>query len=228
MNTIEDLRMLRTSGRQAIVHGQPQTMTLRPYDEHRCIFVHVPRTGGLSVAKSLFGNLGGSHIPAPTYRAVFGEATFDSHFKFTFVRNPWDRLVSAYSYLLAGGGGTPHDLDMQRSVAPFDGFQDFVKSWLVETACREGVHLLTQTEFICLEDGTLGVDFVGRFETLAQDFEHVRDTLGIDADLAHLNASERSDYAAYYDAETRDIVADLYRKDIELLGYSFENSRPGA
>ncbi len=222
MDSVEDLRKLRTSAREATLHGHPEYVTLSPFDEHRCIFVHVPRTGGMSIAKSLFGNLAGSHIPVSTYQAIFGKTVFDAYFKFTFVRNPWDRLVSAYRYILAGGAQVPHDLDMQRAILPFNGFRDFVASWLTKTKCREGVHFLPQSEFICTDDSRIGVDYVGHFETLAQDFEHVRDRLGIQTDLAHLNASARKGYAGYYDAETRDIVADLYRRDIELLGYEFD------
>ena len=92
---ISELQKLRSQEMKVHVWGRNEVLSLRSYDEYKCIFVHVPRTGGVAIAKSLFGNLGGSHISISLYRKVFSDV-FDGYYKFTFVRNPWDRLVSAY------------------------------------------------------------------------------------------------------------------------------------
>jgi len=81
MNTVEELKKLRTSGRHFTMHGKTEITTLESYDEYRCIFVHIPRTGGFATAKSLFGNVGGSHIPVATYRAIFDDYEFDRSFR---------------------------------------------------------------------------------------------------------------------------------------------------
>ena len=73
----------------------------------RCIFFHIPKTAGLSLSAALFGNRGLGHIDVRTARILFGERRFSSFFKFCFVRNPWDRLVSAYHYLHAGHPNSP-------------------------------------------------------------------------------------------------------------------------
>lgn len=73
-------------------------------------------SGTIDVAKSLFGNLAGSHIPISTYQRIFYTPEFNSYFKFAFVRNPWDRLVSAYRYLMAGGGQNEHDTYIQQLI----------------------------------------------------------------------------------------------------------------
>jgi len=227
MSTVDELRQLRTTGRAFTMHGEPELCSLAPYDANRCIFVHVPRTGGFALAKSLFGNAGGSHIPMETYRAIFDQGDFESYFKFAFVRNPWDRLVSAYRFIKDGGGHVEHDLKMEAKIRPYDDFGDFVRSWLVPSGLKDGIHFLPQHTFITDEDGSIPLDFLGHFETLADDFRHVAEQLGSQASLQHLNASRRTDYKTYYDAETVEIVAELYKKDIELLGYDFENTRFG-
>lgn len=225
MNTVEELKKLRTSERHFTMHGQTEITTLESYDEYRCIFVHVPRTGGFATAKSLFGNVGGSHIPVATYRAIFDDHEFESYFKFTIVRNPWDRLVSAYRFLMDGGGQVEHDLQMQAKIQPYKDFGDFVRSWLFPSALEDGIHFLPQHVLISLDDGTVPLDYMARFETLHDDFGNIARRLGVQASLQHLNASRRTHYRDYYDQETIEMVAALYRKDIELLDYDFENSQ---
>src|SRR6185312_6788568 len=82
----------------------------RCFDETRSIFVHIPKTGGVSLTNSLYGNRAGRHATLGTYQVVFPARAFYSYFKFAFVRNPWDRLYSAYRYLQAGAMGEAHDL----------------------------------------------------------------------------------------------------------------------
>ena len=152
------------------------------------------------------------------------EREFARYFKFAVVRNSWDRLVSAYRFIYNGGGQVEHDLEMQARIKPYEDFGHFVRSWLVPSGLRRGIHFLPQSTFVCLDDGTVPLDFVGHFETLADDFCHITQQLGVERSLQHLNASQRRHYKDYYDPETVAIVAELYREDIELLGYDFDNA----
>ncbi|HSH75802.1 MAG TPA: sulfotransferase family 2 domain-containing protein, partial [Longimicrobiales bacterium] len=77
--------------------------TLRSFDDRRCIFVHIPKCAGFSVARSLFGNLAGGHLTVRKYQMIYRRREFSEYFKFTFVRNPWDRVVSAFFFLKEGG-----------------------------------------------------------------------------------------------------------------------------
>ena len=72
---------------------------LKVFDKKKCIFFHIPKTAGISLVKALFGDLDWGHRDVKYYRNVFNKKKFDSYFKFTFVRNPYDRLFSAYSFL---------------------------------------------------------------------------------------------------------------------------------
>lgn len=197
--------------------------TLQPFDRHRCIFVHVPKTGGQSVSTSLFGTCTGGHRTVTEYMQIFGEPTFNNYFKFSFVRNPWDRLVSTYHFCRQA-----HlKMNLQRWAAEhlsqYEDFESFVRGFVNPEAIYGHHIFVPQHEFVCKEAGTLAVDFLGRYENLAQDFAHVRHTLGDPGtDLSHLNATKRRDYSRYYTKETQAMVARAYRKDIELFGYQFE------
>jgi hypothetical protein len=194
---------------------------------HRCIFVHVPKAAGISVATALFGNAGGGHCEARYYREVFGP-DFGAYFKFTFVRDPVTRLVSAYEFLRRGGHPAwPKDAAFSKEVlSAYRDFDDFVLNWLTPGRPSPMPHFRPQIEFLTLGN-RLVMDFIGRFENLADDFEVVCRRLGIAAQLIHANrtATEPLPIAAYCtnDAVVRR-VQDAYRRDFESLGYPSQPS----
>jgi hypothetical protein len=100
-----------------------------PYDDvtrrTRSIFVHVPRTGGTSVGKAL--NRPMLHYAASRY-AIFDRAAFGDYFKFAFVRNPWDRLLSGYSRLHSPGISPEAMAWAERHMSRFASFEEFVLS----------------------------------------------------------------------------------------------------
>jgi hypothetical protein len=201
--------------------------SLKPFDDHACLFVHIPKCAGISVSKSLFGNLAGGHLRVPHYQLILSEHDFDRYFKFTFVRNPWDRLVSGFRFLKSGGLNGGDRAWAREHLAPFDDFHDFVARWVDRKNVSTWKHFAPQYKYICEPGGeNLKVDFVGYFEHLADDFEHVRAKLGLRAGLEHHNrtSGSREDYRACYSTETRDLVADVYAEDIRLFGYDFETA----
>jgi hypothetical protein len=196
--------------------------SLIPFDRHRCIFVHIPKAAGVSVSKKLFGCLGGGHPPIADYAHVFSPAEFKDYFKFTFVRNPWDRLLSAYMFLAKGGFNEGDAEWAKRNLAPYANFRDFVKGWVNEKNIWSKQHFYPQSYFLTL-NGEIAVDFVGRFENIDSDFEVVAQRLGLDNRLDHLNSSGKKNYRDYYDEECADVVASVYREDIALFGYHFDS-----
>ena len=195
--------------------------SLRAFDRHECLFIHITKCAGTSVAKSLFGELP-KHYTAIQYRVIFGRRTFNRYFKFAFVRNPWDRLYSAYSYL-KGGGWSQWDHEwFQKNIGHALDFNSFVLEWLQPKRVRSHIHFRPQTDFICDSRGRPLLDHLGYFETLREDFRHITCILGLKTQLVHVNASKRFDYRSVYTEDAIEKVRKLYYRDIIDLGYDFD------
>ena len=143
----------------------------------KCLFIHVPKVAGKSVL-SLFGLplLGRDYNGSlPWIREPYGHARivnyrrqpwFKDYFKFAFVRNPFDRLVSAFFYL-NGGGINEWDRNFADAhLQIYDGdFQRFVLEGL--DSVIDHTHFKPQIDWICEPgDDEPMVDFLGRFEEL--------------------------------------------------------------
>ena len=198
--------------------GRP--VFVEDFERHRCVFIHVPKTGGLSVASALFGHEATSHRPVSAFIAA-DEARFEQYFSFAFVRNPFDRLYSAYRFL-KGGGRTIEDARFAEQIGlarmPFP---EFVVRLLPRLEVRTWVHFLPQTAFL-VHRGRVRVDHVGRFETIERDFETIRLRLRIEtASLPHVNpsAESRRPFEANFTPEAVRVVEKIYRKDLETFGY---------
>lgn len=219
-----------------------QTISLTHFDQLKCIFVHIPKCAGISVGRTLFGEYEGNHLPIPAYQMIFDQQDFDEYFKFSFVRNPWDRLVSAYRFMKHGAEAATavglvapdasRHAETKRSVrsevSQFDDFEHFVTSWVRPENIRLHEHFRGQHRFVCSPNGKLQLDFVGRFETLDQDVQSVAERLGVATELVHHNRTNASHETKasvrdMYTPRTRDIVAKMYEKDIRLFDYSFSD-----
>jgi hypothetical protein len=179
---------------------------------HRFIFIHIYKVAGTSVTRALrpycrFAPKFPDHITARELRAEIGDV-FDHSFKFAFVRNPWDWQVSLFHYMKQNRKHPQHVLIRDMT------FDDYVV-WRV----HEDKQL--QKEFVTDEDGTVIVDFIGRFERLDEDFGEICRRAGIRATLRHSNRSRHDDYRSLYTDATRELIAEHFRPDIELFGYSF-------
>ncbi|MEM9302227.1 MAG: sulfotransferase family 2 domain-containing protein [Pseudomonadota bacterium] len=194
------------------------------------VFVHVPKTAGQSIEQAFIDRHGLTwetraplllrpnpdpgkgpyrlaHLLAGEYVGLghIEEEQFRAYFKFGFVRNPWERLVSAYAYL---------GLDRSQT------FADFVRN-RVPLARDKDRFLLPQRRYLFAGDRCL-VDFVGRFENLAKDFKVVCDRSGLGPTvLPHENRVPRDrPWPEFFDAELTARVADLYAEDIDTFGYA--------
>lgn len=161
---------------------------------------------------------------------------FRDYFKFAFVRNPWSRVVSLYIYL-----GYNKTCD----------FKSFLFGTLKKTLFNEKNWFVgPQGSFVYTDNDELLVDFIGRFENLENDFGYVCKRVGLpQVEIPHANQSsdmgsflgvkpkklarnvfdrlsrnnppKHKHYREYYDLECIEVVAELYRRDIDLFKYTF-------
>ncbi|MFY9974093.1 MAG: sulfotransferase family 2 domain-containing protein [Chromatiaceae bacterium] len=212
---------------------------------HRFLFVHIAKTGGTSVRKALerrrwgdpwywpmflcsrFSHLSGHRIATklPRHAKVIAakellpKEFFDSLFKFAFVRNPWDLQVSSFHHIRRE---RPHYL------GGHEDFEGFLR-WKLDPTRPYQYHVDTsielQSDYLIDLHGKLVVDFIGRYERLAEDFATACEHIGIGAPaLPHARAAkDRSkDYRGYYTDGTAELVARHFARDIEMLGYRFD------
>lgn len=193
----------------------------------RCILVHVQKTGGMSIRRALNMQQWDPHQHrfASELRTIYGPDVWQRYFKFGFVRNPWDRLVSWWEMIRRNiAEGRPMN-GFQRYVAGNAGtFEDFIRNCGAEYRDFDGSKWIyrNQVDYLTDSSGSLLVDFVGRFENLPADLGFVTARLGLKSGpIPHINRSDHRLYSEYYSDELRDIVALHYARDIAAFGYDF-------
>lgn len=212
-------------------------------DARRIIFVHVPKTGGVSIEGALLqhctdarkllpsGKSIGRH--APLGRILRNEPQALGYWSFGFVRNPWARLLSWYSMIDqwnhrhgpasgkpqgTGRTGMKEGNEMWHAAAAYSDFNEFVVRGIDELP-RVGVSQLT---YLRAPKFGKEVDFIGRTEQLATDLAVVQRRLGVTPEAPpHRNKSRHGSYRDYYGDEARDKVADAFAEDIERFGYTY-------
>ncbi|PWN07791.1 sulfotransferase family 2 domain-containing protein [Rhodohalobacter mucosus] len=195
--------------------------SLAGFDRLHSIFIHIPKNAGVSINMSLFGNKGGGHLTAVQYKKIFGPITFHKYFKFTFVRNPYSRLLSAYLFLKKGGMNRKNELWADQNLSGYNSFDAFVKEWVNKENIKTYYHFLPQCHFICDNNLSPQVDFIGRLENIERDYNYICRTLGVSKSLMTMNrtSSENLSWANYYDADTKEIVYKAYKEDFDVLKY---------
>lgn len=154
------------------------------------------------------------HATADVIKEKLGSEQFDSYYKFSFVRNPYDSLVSLYFYAKQ----FPRHPKL-RDIRNME-YKDFLKRYIsVRPPCQ--VDFVTDPR-----DSKLLVDYIGRFETLEKDTAFIQERLDlkINNSIKQKNPSlERNgkDYKLYYDEESRNLVENYFQRDLYLLGYNF-------
>jgi hypothetical protein len=202
------------------LRARVERLDLAPNRALGAIFVHIPKCGGTSVENQI-GVFHG-HRSAVYFRAA-DRAFFERAFKFTLVRNPYDRLVSGFHYL-KHHATSPLDREWAaRSLGGIDDFREFTGA-LEDRAFARRVtawkHFVPQWYFVCDRRGAPMVDLVGRIE----DFDGFVAELGRRSAVRLKNevhrASARRPWQDYYTSRAKAAVAVLYREDFRAFGYA--------
>jgi len=189
------------------------------FEEGKLIFVHIPKTAGLSLALTLFGEEVG-HFPVWVYRAILGDE-YNDYFSFSFVRHPVDRLISAY-YFLKQGGMKEHKTDRmfkEKVVDKYSTFESFVLEYLNEKTIYSYIHLFPQSYFLTYK-GEIIVSFLGRVENMKESIKALEERLNRKIDLPVLNKSNRPRGSLSIGEDVFQKIRHLYKKDFTLLGYT--------
>lgn len=222
--------------------------------EHKCIFIHIPKCAGTSIEAALghLGNHGGrggqdhrnirmieqplltpavlsskeniffalhrlrrkyKKLSNPQNKITVSTKQYKSYYKFTIVRNPWARAYSWYKNVM-------RDEMHQKSYKVNDqiSLNAFLKLHAGKLALR------TQTYWIKDFKGAIPLDFIGRFETINDDFQQICEAMKIpDITLPHNIKGSGEDYREHYDEASIKIIEEVYKEEIEMFDYSFES-----
>ena len=182
---------------------------------NRYIFVHVPKTGGQSIAAALVDGRSdrGKHSP-------LGAINRRGRFAFGFVRNPWARMVSLYRFHCQKAP-LPND-NYSRDETIKMGFQAWLMTdqfYMKEDIDHAMPPLQRRPQLWWLD----GADFIGRFENIDEDFARAMALADVTAaPLGHINTTDGRAWRNEYDAESRAFVAKHFAPDIERFGYKCE------
>ena len=220
--------------------------------QYRCVFIHIPKCAGTSIESAL-GHLeghsgrggqdhrtirmleplftpkvfsstenvyetvrrlyrGSKPVANPRNKYTLTKAQYSSYYKFSFVRNPWARAYSWYA-------------NVMRDKAHQDALGVTEKTPLNEFLQRYAGKGMLRPQLYWLKDfsGSVPLDFIGKFESLAEDFQKACDEMGIPhIELPHKVQGSGKSYHDHYDEDSVALIAEVYQEEIERFGYTFE------
>jgi len=195
---------------------------LNAFYKSKTIFIHIPKTAGVSLLKAIYGNVTLSGHRSFYFNSIALDIKNEKYFSFAFVRNPFDRLYSAYLFLKKGGMNHYDNLAFTTHLSKFKDFEDFVLNGLDKKLLFQITHLIPQHEYLCDKKGSILVDFIGRFENLEDDVKLLSKRLKKDIKLSHYNYNKKKDYIEVYTEVMIEKVYQIYQKDIDIFEYSFK------
>jgi hypothetical protein len=207
------------------------------FHEYKAIFVHIPKAGGTSIENFLWPNIqsrgvdslwmgfvkphynkyqtgGLQHLLAKQVQTEVGDTVFSSYYKFSISRNPWDKAVSQFCFM-----------QRRQDLRDFVGMdeRDTFEKYLELIQKKEHVQWKNQLDFILDDNGERLVDDCFKLEHLSAAKENLSLRLGINIfELPHDNKGDKKSQSHYYSDETREIVSEIYKDDIQYFKYKFE------
>jgi chondroitin 4-sulfotransferase 11 len=208
---------------------------------YQAVYIDIAKVASSSIKAYLAGVLeietdtGNPHdidFPRPPCPDRAGPRFYPGLYTFAFVRNPWDRLVSCYRDKIGGeaqGFTEFADNGVAFCLSGFDAFSanmsftEFVHAVAAIPDEQADEHFRSQADYLTNSRGSLAVDFVGRYDNLANDLRRVVNQLDLPDDIAlpRLQAAPSASYLDFYNPETQALIAQRYARDIALFAFSF-------
>ena len=218
--------------------------------DHKIIFVHIPKTAGVSITHMILPHLVGyetageiGYVSHPIKQQFTlgakqkhrfgrryvpsGDITaekWNEYYKFAVVRNPWDRIVSEFCWRNSRTETRAWSLAKQIPPDTFGAFISYCE-WRIKGDNAHvdwyWAHAQPQHMFVTGTNGKMIMDDVFRFENLSAVVEMLRKKMKLPLKLSKYNATPRKHYREYYDDHSIERVRELYAKDIDMFGYEF-------
>ena len=184
----------------------------KPFD---LVFVHIQKSGGSSIVKYFDTRKSHNKISQDVKEIKKSKEKLKNYFKFTVVRNPWDRMVSFFHYhkeRIRGGYPIAHWEYIKNL-----NFGEFLKSVPFQKwAIKNNI-----TDYIFYKKKPL-IDCYLNFENLNKDFQLIKKISGIYNKFPHVNAVHHRDYKKYFKKEDNlKIIKDFFHKEIEFFNFEF-------
>jgi hypothetical protein len=210
----------------AFFEHQQLREAMGPFRDAGIAFVHIPRTAGLSITQAIYHRTVWCHFTLPQL-LKHGDEDVLKLPRFVIIRNPWDRAVSAYHFAKLGGiPGGAQMRNMERySGEDFETFDTFVRKYLAVRDVWKLDGVFRPQSYYLGPPKPDNFDYIGDFDYMPETEQWLSQTLGRPVRLSHSNATDnakcRAKYRTYYSKETRSIVAEAYRCDIDRFGFQF-------
>jgi hypothetical protein len=184
-------------------------------------YIHVPKAAGSSLRNYILNNridyIGHDERIHPEKP----DGTYD--YVFTIVRNPYDRVVSAYYYLRRGGGS--HDDVKDGREYCHRKFPEFIKQDL-KRASKKQIHFKPMHYWV-YDRCQVKATHIAKMENIKRDLIKIAEELKlpIPDPIPHANRTVHPESEELYTKELREIVYNIYKKDFKLFGYEANISK---
>ena len=214
------------------------------FNDHNATFIHIPRTGGTSFKHWSIDNIKNIktlidpnhsgrllHVDINQLANIWG----DLGTTFTFVRNPFARLVSIFHYVGQNTearikdrskgiyGISANSISLEDDIKILGLYRKGFTNWLTESRTSnnalENFYRQKQTQMFWLSG--IKPDLYIKTEELNTQFFKIQKLLNCDVPLIHINKSDHNPYREYYNSDTRKLVETMFREDLEMFDYEF-------
>lgn len=194
----------------------PNISPLRTINGHHFIFIHINKTGGTSITKvAEIPYI--RHLIAKEIIHLVGIDKWEKAYKFTVVRNPWDKVVSQYKYRVQ-----TNQHKMKDRPISFDKWVNCAYGKTKDLFYYDSPRMFApHSDWLKGFDGNININKILKFESLTEDFRMIAKELGIKKKLPHLKRTTKDNYRKYYNDKTAQVIADCFEEDIERFKYQF-------